>query len=154
MGCDLDPGSAISHAVIEWLRTTVAWCSPGYKGHAAITKAEFDASPVKGPLHHELLGLSLESLGRMDHLLATKSHDSVSQPAIDIDNAGIRGRLLKKPALIADSPIEAIQATSSMLQDVFFGYPTIDRINLARLKQFSGMDLTFEELMHEPHPLG
>lgn len=154
MGCDLDPASAIRHAVVEWLRTTVAWCSPGYKGRPAITKAEFDAAPIKGPLHHELLGLSLESLGKLDHLLATEPLAPESNQTIDIDSAGVTITVLKKPNLIADAPIESVQASSSMLQDAFFGYPTIDRVNLARLRQFSGLDLKFEELMHEPHPLG
>ena len=154
MGSHIDPSEAIKHAVVEWLRTTVAWCSPAYSGKSAITRSEFEANPLKGPQQHELLAFSMESLGKLDHLLPMQGNLAAHSPILSVQDADIQFRILEKPALIIDAPIIAVHAHSRFLQDAFFGYPKPERLNLPRLSQFAGSDLKLADLMSEPHPLG
>jgi hypothetical protein len=154
MGSHIDASEAIKHAVVEWLRTTVAWCSPVYSGKPAMTLSEFQANPVKGPQQHELLALSMESFGKLDHLLPIQGNPAANSSILSVQNADIQFRILEKPVLIMDAPIIAVQAHSRSLQDAFFGYPKPEHINLPRLSQFVGSDIKFDDLMSELHPLG
>lgn len=50
-------------------------------------------------------------------------------------------------------PLFVARATCLEAQDVFLGYPSVERVNLERLRNFSRKEISFEDVNKLPHPL-
>lgn len=64
-------------------------------------------------------------------------------------------KTLKAPFPIFDDlPLHVVRATSSHLQDIYYGKVQEHKINLARLNIFTGRELSLGMLAMAPHPIG
>ena len=141
---------ALCKAILECLRTTVAWGSGNYRGGGPLDRAVFARMPAPGPLEHERLGVAVESGLKMGAYLALSAGGDTAPG----DAPAVQCTQVKLPEEIADAPVVAVRAVSTHLQDAVFGHAKEADINFQRLSKFAGRTMTLGDVCLAPHFFG
>lgn len=149
LGCEADPDQAIRHAVVECLRTSVAWISGNYSGGEALSRAAFERIAAKGALEHERFGLSLDAVDLLAPNLDSLQDQIYIEPDMVADFT-----IIELPEPVADAPLIIARATSPRVQNAFFGPVAPAHVNLIRLAEFCGRPVCLNDLRLDPHPFG
>lgn len=103
---------------------------------------------------HGRLALNPDYARRIDQALLSPGSGTPPSSARELARERIRTDEIRIPRpVFEDCPFVIARASSPEAQGLFRGPTTIEKVNLERLRRFSGRDLRFEDLCPLPHPL-
>lgn len=147
MGCSPDYQEALEGACMENIRHVVALVENPPASEDFLSIDEFKAMARPGVRNH--IELALHPEYRLQEVL----RNPVKQEDIAMDEA-LQITRLELPPFFAELPIFGYRAHSEAYQSLFFGQTTEDKVNMKRLSEFAGRELSFDEIEKCPHPLG
>ena len=124
-----------------------------YQGKkSSIDKEMFEKIEDHCPRDHKTLYLGTSYQKEAQELLSNIEEEG-NYHARAVPN--IEYRKLRSPStILSDCPIKIYQATSKYLQHAFYGPTQSDKLNIERLNEFAGTNLTYNDINKVPHCLG
>jgi hypothetical protein len=113
-----------------------------------MSKVEFLADPVQGVDEHLAFAAHLDQAGMLDDLWTTENEQEFSDDTsieVCIEPYVFSG-------FLSTAPLHVYRASSSQLQDLYFGVPSPADLNLKRLAHFCGRDFKVPNLVNCIHP--
>ncbi|MBL6988885.1 MAG: YcaO-like family protein [Bacteriovoracaceae bacterium] len=82
----------------------------------------------------------------------TIQYDQIDFDKIECYKLNIKNN--KQLTTVHSAPLVFYKATSNLLQDLYFGETTKNKVNLKRISTYSGKELDFIDIQKIPHPMG
>ena len=144
--CSVSLAAAIEKAAIESLRNAVHEIS-GDSGSRPLSLGEFSKLKNMGPRNHYLLGLHSSSVPLVRGLY--------SESKISIDDAipdCFRTIVFFDKTPSTSIPFHIVKAECELMQKMFFGLPSVEKININRLIDFTNnSNLRYSDVNTHPH---
>lgn len=152
LGADEDVGQAAQKACIECLRNVIFLL--GRDRHPELSAAELKRLPkpkAKDQLHWSFCPASTAGISSIV--------DSSFAPSFTAGKEKLPGSyeyhlLHSRDEKGSTPPLFVVQCVNPMLQNLFFGYSTQDKLNMQRLSRFCGRTVEMKDINLHPHPLG
>lgn len=150
LGFSKDKNIAIEKSIIECLLNTIFYLH-NKNTVQSLSSFDFNSKLNHGPTEHRELFLGSSYQGEIKKLISTTTNKQVfddSQFHFEFQ------RLLSDSEILLDSPFKVYQATSTNVQNIFYGPTNLSLLNINRLEQFKNEKLNMEDLNMLPHCLG
>lgn len=110
---------------------------------------EFNMIKVPSFRDHGELALNLDYASQIAHLF----YGAPKEKLKPLKEGDLHVSILKsRLAELQGCPLFFAKAASSFVQDIFLGSPTTDHINLQRISEFVGFEVSFDQILNLPHP--
>jgi len=150
LGFSKDQNIAIEKSIAECLLNTIFHLH-NKDTVPSLSLDEFNSKLKHGPTEHRELFLSSSCQNEIKKLISTTTDEQV------FDDSHFHfefQELLSDSEILLDSPFKVYQATSSDVQNMFYGPTNISTLNIIRLEHFKKEKINVEDLNMLPHCLG
>lgn len=144
LGCSHDPVAAQRKAIHEALTNLTAFLFNGYFPSFGL----HDFSTIKYPTSKDQLYLSRHASFNWFKPLEENILTTALTPEVQYKELTTSHEIFK------DIPLTVVQASSSDLQNLYFGKTEEYNINFKRLNNILNKDIQFSDLNNLPHPIG
>ncbi|MCB0368766.1 MAG: YcaO-like family protein [Bdellovibrionales bacterium] len=119
---------------------------------SSLSLDEFKNKTIHRPMDHQKVYFGNDSELSLDWIF-----DSDNSQVINEVNTNIVIEFTPLKAgisILEDAPITVMRATSTQLQNIFYGPTILEKINVHRLNQFTGANVDETSINWMPHPIG
>lgn len=155
LGCEVDLEKALEKAFAENLKSSLGIIGRSSSFHA-ISVEEFLGFSRPSILAHQQVSLQKKARDNILKLFPRSIAQNVEAKLFVEREEEILSRITitEKPLfnLIHGCPLKASWADSTDLQQAFYGPTTFEQVNLGRISEFMGRQITFDSINQFPHP--